>query len=167
MKYFTREWATGKLTDDEWRERDAAYQNLLDALLPHLPSAVAEIATEISLNDALVRRVTLRRAEHWIRLEFLCGYQQRGYFDLSLIYTNVDFGFLDIRELASIARDPRTEVLYTEVDLVADGVYEHRILFWPRGEMTLRFRELQVRRKARNDRIWQRVEDPFVDKPGS
>lgn len=163
MKYLTRGWATGKLTDDEWKERDKAYQHHLDELLPHLPKPVATIAADISLNDALIRKICLHTVEHWVILELLCGDQQYGYFDLSLTYTQVDFDLLDIEEFACIARDPRTEILYTEVDLVADGVYEHRILFSPHGEVTLRFRELEVQHKERADRICQRAKDPFVD----
>ena len=53
MKYLTRGWATGELTDDEWEERYKAYQHHLYGLLPHLPKPIATIAAEISLHDAL------------------------------------------------------------------------------------------------------------------
>jgi hypothetical protein len=61
--------------------------------------------------------------------------------------------------LKNVARDRKTEILYSEVDLGEDGVLAHRLLFWPRDELTIDFGTLTLELRPRAD---DRVQlDPF------
>ena len=42
-------------------------------------------------------------------------------------------------------------MLYDEVDINDDGLLVHRLLFWPREEVTIDFRELELAVEARED----------------
>lgn len=50
----------------------------------------------------------------------------------------------DVRWLNGWLDDPRTELLYDEVDVVDPGRFEHRHLLWPEGEFGVRFAEVSV-----------------------
>ena len=50
-------------------------------------------------------------------------------------------------------RDRNTEILRDEVDRDdVTGELEHRIIFWPDGEIAIPFRELSLTRAPREDR---------------
>ncbi len=151
MKYFTREWATGELSDEEAERIVSDYWAYIDTLLPSLPPAVAALARDINLHDGLIHRVLVQPEQKQLELGLRCGDLQVGYFDLDLTYSEVRLDLLDIPFLQRCAQSRQAEVLYDEVDW-EDGNYVHRILFWPEGEIAIVFRELQVVRTPRANR---------------
>jgi hypothetical protein len=54
MQFFTREWATGELTDDQYEAAFLRYSGHLDRL--KLPASVLTLA-ECPIHDGLVERV--------------------------------------------------------------------------------------------------------------
>lgn len=163
MKYYTRAWATGGLPEQEFEEAHNAYQRRLDQIGGLLPDPLATIARDVSLHDALIRRVVADLSKNRLRLELLCGDLQIGYFDLDLEYRNVDWDCLDRKILARRARDNETEILCEEVDCLAERRFEHRLLFWPKDEISIRFNEFDLLRSARADRGFDRLEEPYVE----
>ena len=150
------------MPDDEWAESVAAYRRHLDTLLPSLPESVARLAKDANLHDGLIRRVSVDRRGGKLVLNLRCGDLQTGYFDLDLIYLGVDLSSVDLATLAHCARDPRTELLYDEVDLDNQGNLVHRVLFGPAGEVSIPFSRLQVECTAQPDRSFPPVDDPYV-----
>ena len=57
-----------------------------------------------------------------------------------------------IRTLRDVARDRETEILESEVDCDDEGVFSHRLLFWPRDELTIDFVGLSLEIADREDR---------------
>jgi hypothetical protein len=53
--------------------------------------------------------------------------------------------------LRNAARDRETEILYSEVDVDEQGVLAHRLLFWPRDELTIDFEALTLEVQPRAD----------------
>ena len=168
MKYFTRAWAHGEPSDAENASIVRSYDRYIERITRLLPRPLATLARGISLHDALIRRVIADFDRHSLRLELLCGDLQVGYFDLEILYHNVEWGFLDQEALARRARDQETEILYDEVERITESVYEHRILFWPEDEIAIRFGDLDLQRRPRNDRAIERPKEPFVEvgRPG-
>jgi hypothetical protein len=166
MKYFTRPWATGELTDEEFEETFRAYRSHVEGLVGHLPGAVAELATSISLHDGIIRRVSVDRRAAGLRIELRCGDQQVGYFDAVLQYLGVPLEETDLDSLEDRARDPRTRVLYDEVDIDGDGRLCHRFLFWPDGELEIRFTSFALARVKRDRRVEPRSEDVYSESVG-
>jgi len=165
MKYFTRSWANGEPSDEECEQVRCAYWAHVDGLIGRLPGAVAELATVVNLHDALIRRVTVDVAAQGLRVELRCGDLQRGYFDADLRYWGVPLEETDLVTLEDRARDPGTEVLYDEVDVSEDGQLSHRFLFWPDGELEIRFTAFAMDRLRKNDRIRPRTEDVYSKGP--
>ena len=84
----------------------------------------------------------------------------------SLIFNQtLSFGGLGVRLLKELAENPKTEVLYDEVDEDIDDVFIHRVLHWighenaggPYREIEIRFRDLEIRQKPRPDRKIERT----------
>ncbi len=151
MKYFTREWHAGEMSDEESERIVSDYWAYIDTLLQKLPPSVATLAREINLHDGLIHRVLIQAEKKQLELGLQCGDLQVGYFALDLTYSEVRMDLLDIPFLQERAQDRQIEVLYDEVDL-EDGDYVHRILFWPEGEIAIVFRGLEIVRTPRTDR---------------
>ena len=96
MKYFTRAWATGGLTDEEYETVKPSYWRHFDRIKESLPEELATFATKISMHDGLIRRVLVDREADTLALEMLCGDLQVGYFDLDLVYGQVDWDVVDL-----------------------------------------------------------------------
>lgn len=163
MKYFTPEWAGGYLTDAEFDAVVESYERRVAVLLPRLPQALRDLTATISIHDGLIRRVEVSPAQASLELHLRCGDLQVGYFDLDLMYRGVEFSRLDLMTLAAAARDRRTEVRYEEVDVEDDGLFVHRLLFWPHRAIELVAKEVHMVRTPRSDRSVLVGGDPFVE----
>jgi hypothetical protein len=49
------------------------------------------------------------------------------------------------KDLARVANNPKSELLYDEIDKEPDALI-HRLLFWPYAEFDLRFTDLELSR---------------------
>jgi hypothetical protein len=163
MKFFTRAWAVGELSDAESNEIIAAYERHLDDVVPSLPASIRCLARELTLHDGLVRRVIYDRAGRELRMELRCGDLQIGYFDLDLWYLGAILDHADVAALQSAARDTKTEVWYDEVDLSGDGAFLHRVLFYPGRECEIMFRSLGLRLIPRADRSLPAFLDRYIE----
>lgn len=152
MRYFTRGWATGELDDDETEGAGQAYQRRLEAIAGRLPAAARTLAHEVQLHDALVERVRWRPGAQVLTLTLVtCGHAGECQ-TVELAYVGALLGEHRLETLRAVARDRDTELLYDEVDIDDDGLLSHRLLFWPRDELTIDCQELRVEVTPRADR---------------
>lgn len=121
------------------------YQAYLDSVQATLPSELQRFTSKVSLHDARMRRLHL--AAGLLKLELDgCGYQEesRSYVNrrFALTYGGVD-------SLTSTA-DPDSglpgphgygDLGYDELEVLANGHYEHRMLFSTGIELLVRFTE--------------------------
>ena len=163
MKFFTRSWASGDLPDQEVEEVINRYWGRIDEIEPQLPPRLATLARKISLHDGLIHHVNVDLPEANLTLDLVCGDLQIGYFDLRLQYRCVDWSSVDRKILARRALDEETEVLYDEVDRLADGSYEHRLLFWPEDEVAFRFSNFDFQQKPRPARDFERPTQVYLE----
>jgi hypothetical protein len=163
MRFFTRSWARGEPGPEAVEEVRRTYRSHIEGLIVRLPLAVEELATALDLHDALIRRVTVDRRAAVLRIELRCGDLQAGYFDAVLQYSGVLLEKTDLVTLEGRARDPRTEVLYDEVDIDGDGHLCHRLLFWPDGELEVRFTSFAMDRVKKGRRVEARTEDVYSE----
>ena len=82
MDFFTRAWASGELSDNEFDRVLADYQTYLGSLDSN--SSAYRFATSIGLNTAWVDRFSVNSDQLSIRL--LTGDLQRGYWLTSISY---------------------------------------------------------------------------------
>ncbi len=149
MKYFTREWHADDLPEDEREAVLSNYRQHVQRLVEGAPQAVVELARE-NIHDGRIRSASWNPEAKSLELSLRCGDPQSVHFDLDLAYAGVEMSSRDAANLRSRQRDPRTEILNDEVDVEKDGArYIHRILFWPRDEVEIRFTELKLEKSVR------------------
>jgi hypothetical protein len=152
MRYFSRGWVNGDLDDDECDQVSKAYEARLTEIAPRLPESLVRLAREVSLHDAVIESITWSPSLRVLTLELIAGDLQRGYHAATLTYSGALLGEQRLETLRSVGRDREACVLYDEVDLGTDGLLVHRILFWPREELTIDFEALELTVADRADR---------------
>lgn len=162
MKYFTSAWHGGDMEDATAESVRPAYWDYIRHLAPRLPSNVRRLAMEINLHDGLIRCITLDRSNASLLLQLRWGDLQVGYFELDLLFTQVELTPEHLTVIAAAVREPKTEVLYDEVDRASNGKFTLRLLFWPYREADIHFSELGMTYTPRSDRHIEHVADRFV-----
>jgi hypothetical protein len=150
VRYFTRGWANGELTEDEGESVRQGYRARLAEIASRLPSAMTRLR-DVSVHDALIESVRWRPSASELRLTLIAGTLETGYLALHLTYRGAMLGEHRIDSLRNAACEKEACVLYQEIDIEDDGTLVHRLLFWPRDEVTLDFRELEFACTPRND----------------
>jgi hypothetical protein len=164
MKFFTRAWVNGEVTDDDSDRTVAAYREHVAAISSRLSATVRALAQEISLHDAFVHSIIYDARGRQLEIRLLTGDLQVGYFDSVLTYGSAILDQADVAALRAAAEDPETELLYDEIDLTSDGEYLHRILFHPARECEIMFRDLALSMTPRADRRLVRLASPHVER---
>ncbi len=142
MRFFTRAWHTGDLPEQDSERILQDYQEHLRAIASRVPARARTLAEKVSLHDALVRAAEFDAAAQRLVLRLRAGDQQVGYFDLDLSYAGCSIRAEDLAILQSLSGSEDTELLSDELD-EEDGGFVHRLLFWPEGEASIPFRDLQ------------------------
>jgi len=150
MRYFTRGWANGDLDDAEFEHAGVAYDQRLAAIVPRLPAALQELA-RTSLHDAILERVRWNPTARRLQVSFVAGLQQSAPITVGATYEGAMLGERRIEALRNAARDREATVLYDEIDLAEEGHFVHRLLFWPREEVTIDFAALRLEVVPRAD----------------
>jgi hypothetical protein len=164
MRFFTREWHSGVQSDDEAEQAVREYRRQLASILPDLSPALREFGRDSNLHDALIRRVEVGLGATKVRIQLRAGDLASGYFDVGLSYSDVRIDLLDRPVLAVIARDPGTELLYDELDVVDKDVFVHRLLFWPYyREVHIVFSGFSADRVPRPSRAVETVPDRYLE----
>ena len=164
MKYFTRAWTRGD-SDEATASASRRYLRRLRSIWCRLPRSVQKLARKISIHDGRPRGGFHDSATGILELRLIGGDLQEGYFDLVLRYHAAEVLSPGGHTLFDLMNDTDTEFHYDEVDLRRDSRLEHRILFFPRGEVSIRFRRLDlVRSPLRLPKNWRRS-PRFVARP--
>ena len=137
MRYFTRAWVDGDITEEESDAARAAYRRRIETIAPRLPPGILKLSRWLSLNDALFKTVQFDLKTETLLLRLRCGELRLGYYDLFLRYSQVTVidqtpqGLFDLVYVAGV------EVLYDEIDVTDDARFEQRMILWPSGEFAV------------------------------
>jgi hypothetical protein len=140
MRFFTKEWLSGQLTDEAFEAVPTEYRLHLAAL--RLPHAVLALA-EVNIHDGLMLDVEYEPQPAKLMLRLRCGDLQRGYCDLTVNYSAAALDPVSLSILRDAMRDPKDELLYDEVDRVGDR-FEHRLILSSHKEVCVRFAAVAV-----------------------
>jgi len=159
MRFFTPEWLAGDLDDEDFERAGALYEQRLSEIRVSLPTSVRQFVSDVSLHDGLVRRAEADTDR--FRLVVRVGDLQRGYSDLDVRYSNVQF----LRGIPSTedALNSHEEIVCDEFD-VAENSIEHRLLFASGEEFLVRFQDLDFHVTPVERRDFERFDFVFVDR---
>jgi hypothetical protein len=137
MRYFTRQWQNGELSDDAFESAVTAYQSHLMGIKDDLPAMLRDLVSAVPLHDGIVSMITLAKGTLLVVLR--AGDLQVGYFDVTLIYRDLK-DFIVLPSAATVFEATHPEIIADEVDLAGSSPeFEHRFLLDPIGEMLVRF----------------------------
>jgi hypothetical protein len=153
VRYFTRGWANGELTDEEENAACRAYEARVAEITPLLPPSMVCLLRGASLHDAIIESVQWTPSRAELRLELVGDdASEVGYQTVELTYRGAMLGAARIASLRNVASNREACILYQEIDIADEGVLTHRLLFWPNEEVTIDFRELDYACAPRDDR---------------
>jgi len=151
MRYLTRGWYVGELSDDETEAAKLAYWARIAAIEDRLPEPMVRLARHVDLHDGVIERVTWDPAEKHLMLDVVTSTPKlpettqtvRAAFGGALM------GKQRIDTLRHVARDREACILYWEIDVddretSLDAPLTLRLLFWPRDEVSIDFAELTL-----------------------
>jgi len=138
VKWLTREWHRGDLSDAEGEAVLPAYRKHLAEIADRLPDrfrVLAEAGGSVTLHDG--RFVLAGTTGPDLQLNISTrdySFEPRSPEPLLLVhlcYRNFELVNLSLEQFLWRALEPRTEILYCEADALEDGRFEHRMLLWP------------------------------------
>jgi hypothetical protein len=106
----------------------------------------------LNLHDASIEDVRWEPAVRRLRLSLLTLDPPSRYQAVALTYSGALLGEQRLCTLRDVARDRETEILESEVDCDDEEGFSHRLLFWPRDELTIDFTGLSLEIAYREDR---------------
>jgi hypothetical protein len=148
MKFFTRAWINGEVTDEPSAALPSAYWRYLATL--RLPPTIVALS-KLNPHDAYVLAVDYQPERSLLTLRLRCGDLQRGYSDVTIAFSDVTVDLATLDTLRRAARPAPVEVLYDEIDRSGD-YFDYRLLLYPDGEATIQFRQVDVTEHAVADR---------------
>ena len=140
MKFFTRAWHSGEMTDVRAEQVREEYQQHLAVL--NLPASIASLARN-NVHDAHVLNVRQNPDHTTISLCLRCGDLQRGYSDITIVFKAATVDGDSFNTLQTASQSASVEVLYDEIDR-AGGGFEYRLLLYPDGEANLKFKDVEI-----------------------
>src|SRR5262249_5892200 len=146
MKFFTRAWCDGEMSDEEADRVPELYAAHLRAIRSRLPFRVRRFVDDVNLHDGLIREVVLSDADHTLRITIRAGDQQVGYYDAELVYHDVETEPATVAVLDRARGSDSYELLYDEFDASEADRLVHRFIFQPEGEAAIAFRDLSWQR---------------------
>jgi Protein of unknown function (DUF4085) len=152
MKFFTREWITSELKDEEFESVVPAYNRHLVKITPHLTPNLHNFVKTVNLHDGIIRRIVVDYTELILGLYLRCGDLQQGYYDLDIRYKDIQIDKAVVDTLAMAALNEKTEILYDELDITDDNKYIHRMIFYPDYEISIKFQDLEYEQIKKNNR---------------
>jgi hypothetical protein len=148
MKFFTRAWVNGEISDDQAAALPEAYWHYLVAL--DLPSPIMALS-KVNPHDAYLVAVAHNPEHSRLTLQLRCGDLQRGYSDVTLAFSQVAVDRATLDTLRHAVRPASVEVLYDEVDRSGE-CFEYRLLLYPDGEVSIQFRQVHIGERPVADR---------------
>ena len=152
MKFFTREWLTSELKDEEFESVVPAYNRHLVKIAPSLTPNLHNFVKTVNLHDSLIRRFVVDYTELMLGLYLRCGDLQQGYYDLDIRYKDIQIDKAVVDTLVMAALNEKTEILYDELDITGDNKYIHRMIFYPDYEISIKFQDLEYEQIKQSNR---------------
>lgn len=152
VRFFTRGWHSGELPDDEAEQVLRDYSVYVEAISGRLSKQMIALARDVDLHDAVIERIEWAPAERRLAIGLVTRPSTNtGTQSVYLTYLDALLGERPIGTLREVARDRATEILYSEVDCDEEDRFVHRLLLWPRDEVSITFGKLTLELQNRPD----------------
>lgn len=139
MKYFTRQWCWGELSDAQIEKTSQRYDAYINGVYLKLPPPLKLLATSIHLHDGIIKKFTLSSSKKDLILSGIFGDLDIGYFKLKIKYKDIrNFNSEDTSELFM---QKKMEIIRDEIGIEKSGIFVHRLIFSNQSEFQINFCE--------------------------
>jgi hypothetical protein len=155
MKFLTKEYILGRLSDAESEARWAAAQRHRNEILPALPDDARRLLEEVPFHDAQVENLIVDEPRSEVLLRLLGFSMQDGpaHYRIAIVFGGAYVVEVTAGDAQRIVCLPRAEIVETEIDLVSEGV-EIRFGFARSGEwFGVRFKSVSHTKERVSDRF--------------
>lgn len=143
MKYFTKEWCYGYLTEKKIITQKKSYEDYIASIYHKLPFSLKILYEGISLHDGALMKICFDNNKHILILKGVFGDLQVGYFLLEIKYLKVQN--LHDEFLKNVFKNQRIEILSHEIEMLSKEHYSHRMIFNTRNEIEIIFSDMQLK----------------------
>lgn len=143
MKYFTKEWCFSKLDDQEIEQRLKSYRTYIQGVYKRLPFVLKIFVQNINLHDGRLEIVSFNQDKKKLMLRGVFGDLESGYSILEIKYLNVSDLNLDL--LGPIFKNQEIEILSDEIEVLAENLFSHRILFSTQKDIDILFEDIELK----------------------
>jgi hypothetical protein len=132
-------------TDDDDDRVRRAYRERLEAIADRLTPELRVLANDVVVHDSIIEVVRWWPEAKKLVVQLVTTHPVTNVCStVTLTYHGALLGRGRIETLRLVANDRATQVLNHEVDIDDDGLVVHRLLFWPRDEVTIDCTTLDV-----------------------
>ena len=162
MKYLSRKkigiFAPDALVEETYKE----YQEYLSSIADDLPASVSVLAQDISFHDGRIIFIDVSQDDS-VKVCYLVGDLKLGYENIFVTYRG--YTRLDSTEkvMEETVNDRRSEIFASEIIKFEEGIWSHNLLFEPRFEFSITFKDLNLERVQLDFRHIDYFGDPFID----
>ncbi len=140
MKYFTKEWHNGKISDRKSSALAETYKEYIDKNVHRLPFSIRLLAKSISLHDGIIKYININSKNKTLEFLVSCGNLQIGYYEITILFKSASYNQKQIDEL----KQQQYEILYNEWEITDKG-YNFKILFYPYFEISIDLSDLDIK----------------------
>lgn len=142
MRFLDRRWVNRKLDNHELMLHLSVYIRHLESIADDMPPklrAYAGLTAGTGLLGGRLIKARLHRAKGTLRIVFQLDPGEGDSVKVRMLFSKVDLESLNVESWKRICASKSSIAGTDEVDLAPGGLFEHRILFLPRGETAVRF----------------------------
>ena len=158
MKYFTKDWCFGDMSDIEMNKNEKDYQLYLNLIFNRLPPTLKFLTKHICLHDGIICKATFSESKKHLKLNGIFGNKQYGYYELVIIYYKTQKVTPKLLDEAFTNRF--IQLLYDEIEISAKKSFLHKMIFENSTEFEVDFKDvgLQIFNKSQKDYIPQKCQ---------
>jgi len=142
MKYFTKEWCLGKLSDNKVNRILNDYNNYIKNIYEKLPLPLKLLTKNMYLHDGIITNVIFFKDKLSIELSGIFGDLQFGYYKLDIKYFNIDY--IENEILKNIFFNKNIKILSDEIELLINDRFSHKFFFDTDKEIEIIFSNIKI-----------------------
>lgn len=157
MKYFTRQWCWGDLSDKKVKEISEKYDHYISCIYSKLVFPLKLLAKNINLHDGMIEKLTISPSKENLTLYGVFGDLEIGYFNLKIEYEKIKDFDLDATFCTFINK--KMEVTRDELEVVEKNkgvIFVHRFLFSNKSEFQIKFCDCNLKIESANAKNYRK-----------
>lgn len=142
MKFFTKNWCFGDVTEKQSNEIVSSYENYIKSIELTLLPSLKILSSFLSLHDGIIYKIKYQKNRSLFHVEGIFGDRQFGYYCLFIKYKKTSK--INTRLFLDRFNNKINEILATEV-LLNNKLFVHNMMFTSRHEMKIEFQDLEFK----------------------